>query len=69
MKPPLASRLPNFEDFPENPSDSFFERLAGDLDGKKIIDQYHSWFYYKPPPKNFEMLKIFEEKKKNLLKT
>ena len=31
------------------------------------LDQYHSWFYYKPPPQNFKMLKYL--KKVNLLKT
>ena len=31
------------------------------------LNQYHSCFYYKPPPRNFEMLKYL--KKENLLKT
>ena len=33
----------------------------------KRFNQYHSWFSFKPPPDNFEMLKYLE--KENLLKT
>ena len=33
------------------------------------INQYHSWFYYKPPPYNFEMLKYLKKEEENLLKT
>ena len=25
------------------------------------INQYHSWFYYKPPPYSFEMLKYLKK--------
>ena len=31
---------------------------TSDPNSRQSINQYHSWFYYKPPPSYFEMLNI-----------
>ena len=32
-------------------------------------NQYHSWFYFKPPPHNFKMLNYLKKEKDNIYRT